>query len=297
MKNWLVSGGTGFVGRALVAKLRERGDEVALLSRSAGEGRVVWDPKSPGDWQKAADGVDGIVHLAGAPIAGKRWSDDYKREIEESRVRSTELIVEAIGKASNKPSVLVSASAVGIFGADRPGEVLDEESAPGDDFLAHVCRGWEGAAREAETRGVRAVQVRFGVVLGEGGGALDKMVLPLKVGVGLVGKGDNVLAWVHLDDVVQILLRAMDDHTWHGAYHAVAPDPVTQRQICQALGAALHRPVIPSPEMAVRLGLGDGVEVLTGSVDARPKRTMAEGVTFRHPKIEGAAEAILGGPS
>lgn len=294
MSSWLISGGTGFVGQALVAELRARGDEVKLLSRRSGPDRIVWDPKAPGEWQRAVDGVDGVVHLAGAPIAGQRWSKAYKQEIEESRVRSTELIVEAINSAERAPKVLVSASAVGIFGADRPGEVLDEDSAPGDDFLARVCLGWEAAARKAEDKGRRTVQVRFGVVLGEGGGALDKMILPLKVGVGLVGKGDNMLAWVHLDDVVAILLRALDDASWRGAYHAVAPAPATQRQVCEALGRAIHRPVIPTPAAAVRIGLGEAVDVLTGSVDARPKRTMAEGYAFRHAKLDDAAEAIFG---
>ncbi|MEM1033824.1 MAG: TIGR01777 family oxidoreductase [Myxococcota bacterium] len=295
MSKYIVSGGTGFVGRALVSHLRSRGDDVEVLSRREGQNHIVWDPMSPGPWQEALDGCDGVVHLAGAPIAGQRWTEGYKRAIEQSRLRSTELLVAGLGVAKKKPGVFVSASAVGFFGANRPGEVLDEKSAPGDDFLARVCRGWENAAAAATPKhGVRSVRVRFGVVLGEGGGALDRMVLPLGVGVGVVGRGDNAFSWVHLDDVVGLLVRALDDPDWQGTYHAIGPEPATQREVAGALAAAMGRPVIPAPTAVVRLGLGDAVEVFTGSIDARPRHTLAAGYAFRFPTLEGAATAVLG---
>jgi uncharacterized protein len=302
----VVTGGTGFVGRALVTALAARGDDVVVLSR--GEETelpasvVAWDPKRSGAWQRAIDGVDAVVHLAGSPVA-VRWTEASKREVLDSRVVSAERLVEAIGAAGEKPAVFVSASATGYYGAHRPGETLTEASAPGDDFLADVCLRWEAAADEASAHGLRVVKLRLGIVLGPvlpsgsvkptpGGGALAQMLLPGKAGVTRVGSGNNDMSWIHRDDVVSMILWAIDgDRT--GAYNCTAPSPESARAVAAAIGRAISRPVIPTPVFAVKMILGAAADVVVGSLRVLPERALAEGFSFAHPDLEGCLGAIF----
>lgn len=295
----VVTGGTGFVGQLLVARLLERGDQVVVLSRrpqdapSPGLEVAAWNPSEAGPWQRVVDGADAVVHLAGAPVA-QRWTKASKAAIYRSRVDSARLLARAIAEAKAPPTRFVSASAAGYYGADRPGEALDEGSAPGGDFLAEVCIAWEAAVREAEGEAVRTAQLRFGVVLDADGGALDKMLLPLRVGVARVGKGTNHLPWIHRADVVGLLLAALDDERFSGPINTAAPEAATAGEVARAIADAIRRPVIPSPEAAVRLALGEAAVILTGSLHLVPARADALGYAWQHPTLQGAMQAIFG---
>src|SRR5205085_4991666 len=203
---------------------------------------------------------DVVVHLAGENVA-QRWTDESRKRIEESRVEGTRRVVEAINSAETKPTALISSSAVGYYGKHGD-EKLDESTPPGDDFLAKVCVAWEEEAQKAETRVVR---VRTGVVLDKSAGALAKMLLPFKLGLGgPVAGGDQYMPWIHLDDVVGIYLAAIDDPAWSGAVNATAPEPVTNKDFSKALGRALHRPAVaPVPGVAIRALYGDMAEIVT----------------------------------
>jgi uncharacterized protein (TIGR01777 family) len=279
-----VTGASGLVGRALVAALRERGDAVVAVGRA---GPVAWEPESgPPPAEVAA--ADAIVHLAGEPIATKRWSAAQKRRIRDSRVVGTRNLVEGINRAGAKPRVLVSASGIGYYGDDRGDELLDESSSAGDDFLAGVCVEWEAAAQRAETRVVR---LRTGIVLAREGGALPPMALPFRLFVGgPLGSGRQWMSWIHLDDHVGLILRAIDDEGVRGPINAVAPNPVRNAQMARALGRVLGRPAIfPAPRLALALVLGERAELLLGSL--RVGSALA-GV-FTYPEVEPALRDLL----
>lgn len=302
MMRVLVTGGTGFLGRALIRALLDRGDQVTVLTRDVksapkslrDEARVVaWTPGKPGPWEAELSVVDAVVHLAGAPVA-KRWTESYKATLVSSRVSSGRALVEAIGKHERRPAVVVSASGVGYYGADRPGRVLDEDSPPGTDFIAKLCIDWEQAIREAEAHGVRTVQLRIGVVLGPGGGALGEMVQLGGAFVGgPVGKGDNALAWISLDDVVGMVLWALDDDRVSGPINCTSPNVTTQRELAKSAGSVLGRPAIGVPEAVMRMVLGEVVDVLCGSVNAQPTRALELGYEYHHARLVPALEAAL----
>jgi uncharacterized protein len=311
----LVTGGTGFVGRRLVERLLDRGDRVTVLSRDAARARAhfpervrcaAWTPvdeggsapKPPGKegpWTEELAVVDAVVHLAGEPVA-QRWSQAAKDRILKSRVDSTRLLVEAIGKAPKKPSVLVSASAIGYYGPRRPDEQLDETSERGTGFLADVVERWEAAARAVEAHGVRTVELRIGVVLGEGGGALEKMILPFKLfGGGPVGDGKQVVSWVHRDDVVGMILLALEDERAKGPINAVSPNPVSSAELAHAIGAVMSRPSwIKVPAFALGLVMGEAAEILTTGQRVFPAKAVELGYEFHHTRIVPALESILG---
>jgi len=278
-----ITGASGLIGSKLVAALTERGDEVTKVSLRNG-------PPDPAD---LAD-RDAIVHLAGENVA-QRWTDAARREINDSRERGTRQLVEAIARADPRPRALISSSAVGYYGPHGD-ERLDEDTPPGDDFLAQVCVTWEREADQAAELGLRVVKVRTGVVLDSGGGALSKMLLPFKLGGGgPVAGGRQYMPWVHVDDVVGIYLRAIDDPAWRGAVNATAPEPVTNRTFSKALGRALHRPAVaPIPGAAIRLLYGDMAEIVTKGQRVIPKRTIELGYTFQHVNLDEALEAAVG---
>jgi uncharacterized protein (TIGR01777 family) len=278
-----ITGANGLIGTKLVAALSERGDEVTKLSLRDG-------PPDPA----ALAGRDAVVHLAGENVA-QRWTDAARKEIHDSRERGTRQLVEAIGQAEPRPRALVSSSAVGYYGPHGD-ERLDEDTPPGSDFLAEVCVVWEREADKAAELGLRVVKVRTGVVLDAGGGALSKMLLPFKLGGGgPVAGGKQYMPWVHVDDVVGIYLRAIDDPAWQGAVNATAPEPVTNKTFSKALGKALHRPAVaPIPGAAIRLLYGDMAEIVTKGQRVFPKRTLALGYTFRHTDLDEALEAAVG---
>jgi hypothetical protein len=234
-----------------------------------------------------------VVHLAGESVAG-RWNREKKRAIRDSRVLGTRHLVKAIGEAKAKPGVLVCASAVGYYG-NRGDEELTEEAAPGSDFLAEVCQAWEAEARRAEEHGVRVVMLRNGIVLGRGGGALTQMLLPFKLGLGgPVGSGKQWMPWVHVDDVVGIILHSIQQAAVRGAVNATAPAPVRNREFTQTLARLLRRPaVLPAPAFGLKILLGEFADVLLASQRAVPRRIQGAGYTFRHPTLVEALGAIV----
>jgi uncharacterized protein (TIGR01777 family) len=295
----LVTGGTGFVGQAVVRALIARGDNVTVLTRKVRSARkrlprvvrvAAWTADGAGPWCKELEAVDAVVHLAGAPIA-QRWTASRKKLIMSSRIDSTRHIVEAIGRANRKPEVLVSASGTGYYGGHRPGVELDENDEPGDDFVAKICIGWEAAARAAEEHGVRTVQLRTGVVLGAGGGALAKMLTPL--GVSKVGPGDNVVSWVQIDDVVGLILTAIEDSKLSGAINCTAPSFTTGAGLAEAIGSVAGKGVIRVPTAVVRWGLSDAVDVIVGSLRVYPRRAIDHGYEFAYTDLTKALEASV----
>ncbi len=273
-----ITGASGLIGTKLRAALQARGDEVIPVSlRDRG-------PIEVGDV---------VVHLAGENVA-QRWTDESRKRIEESRVEGTRRVVEAINHAETRPTALISSSAVGYYGKHGD-EKLDESTPPGDDFLARVCVAWEHEAQQAQTR---VVLVRTGVVLDKSAGALAKMLLPFKLGVGgPVAGGDQYMPWIHLDDVVGIYLAAIDDARWTGPVNATAPEPVTNKEFSRALGRALHRPAIaPIPGFAIRTLYGDMAEIVTEGQRAVPKRTLELGYQFSYTDLEDALKKATSAP-
>ncbi|BDG02454.1 TIGR01777 family oxidoreductase [Anaeromyxobacter oryzae] len=293
-----LTGATGLIGRAVAGALLEKGYAVTALSRSpAGAARlptgvrhVTGDPAAPGPWEEALARSDACLHLAGEPVAEGRWTEEKKRRIRESRVRSTERVA-AVVRAGG-PAVLVSGSAVGIYGS-RGDEILDESSAPGTGFLADVSRAWEDAAAPARER-ARVVLVRTGIVLSPEGGALPKLVAPFRLFAGgPLGKGEFWQPWIHLADEVGLLLLALEDARCEGPLDATAPEPVRNRDLARAVGRALRRPAfLPAPEAAIRLALGEVADVVLASQRVLPRKALALGYRFRFPEI-GAALADL----
>lgn len=299
----LVSGATGLVGRRLVPLLVERFSTVRVLSRSAGGSgaggpgaieRRSWDGIDPG--AAAVAGVDAVVHLAGEPIFGGLPTAARRASLRESRVASTRRIVERIGALPKeaRPRVLVCASAVGFYG-DRGDESLPETAAPGSGFLAELCRDWEEAATAAEALGLRVVRVRIGVVLAHEGGALALMRIPFSLGLGgRLGSGLQGFPWIHIDDLVEVLLVALEREDLSGAINAVAPESVNNFELTRALARGLGRPAfIPVPGFALRALLGPLAGELLGSRRVVPKRLLELGFAFRHPTLESALAAEL----
>lgn len=295
----IVSGSTGLIGSALVPFLKDRGFQVARLVRSPSdfpEEQIRWDPERDAIDAGALEGFDAVVHLAGENVGQGRWTRAKKKRILESRVRGTTVLSEALASLETPPKVLVAASAVGFYG-NRADAVLTEEEPPGNDFLARVCVEWEGAARPASDKGVRVVNLRFGVVLSASGGALAKMRAPFKLGLGgVVGNGRQYLSWIALDDALGAVLHALKTHTLRGPVNAAAPAPVTNREFTKALGKALSRPaVVPLPAFAARIALGEMADaLLLSSARAAPKKLLDSGFDFRYPNLEECLRNLLG---
>jgi uncharacterized protein (TIGR01777 family) len=271
MKRIVVSGGTGYIGRALVRRLVGRGDSVTVLTRgAAAEGnprRVTWNPYELGEWAKALDGVDAVVNLVGEQAVGVRYTKARKRRIRESRLIPTENIVSALGKAALKPAVLVSASGINYYGVHPATERVDESFGPGDDFLARLCVDWEAASEKARPLGIRVINPRIAPVLGPGGGSLGVMALPFKLFVGgRLGSGEQGFSWIYLDDAIAALLRCIDDQAMPAKLNLCSPNPVSNLEASRAIAKALHRPSwLPVPAFALKLLFGEGAEpILTG---------------------------------
>jgi uncharacterized protein (TIGR01777 family) len=302
----VVSGGTGFVGRRLVASLTARGDRVTVLTRGApgavagaspGDGRpelASWTPEEDGDWSRVVDGADAVVHLAGAAVLDEPWTPERRALLRSSRVRSTELLAAAMARAERRPRVFVSASAIGYYGVRAGDQVLTEESPPGEDVLARLVRDWEGAAAAAREAGVRVAHPRLGLVLGQGGGMLDKMLPAFRAFVGgPVGAGTQVLAWVHMVDVVRALEHALDG-ALEGPFNVTAPGPVTMNDFAQALGRALDRPsLLRVPAFAVKLALGARAEAALTGQRALPRRLIESGFDFVFPELRSALADLV----
>jgi len=293
----LVSGGSGFIGAPLVEALQGRGDEVVVTGRDEGRLRkrfkggvtcVAWDPLSGPPPEEALAGVEGVVNLAGESVASGRWTKARKERIRDSRVVGTRNLVAGILAAEPRPKVFVSASAIGYYG-DRKQAILYEESPPGNDFLAGVCKEWEAEARKASP--VRTAVVRVGIVLGKRGGAYPQMSRPFRLFAGgTIGQGYAWMSWIHEADVTGILLHLLDNDL-NGTFNAVAPNPVSNGEFSHTLAKVLRRPCIAMiPPIALRLIKGEFANVITSSTRVKPLRTEASGYTFRFPRLR---EAVL----
>lgn len=295
----VVAGGTGFIGSALCARLLELGHSLILLTRSpssaavsADEKQIVWNPGSSGAWEEAIHGSDGVINLAGEPIA-KRWTERQKQKIASSRIDATRALVTAIGKAKEKPKFLINASAVGYYGP-RGDEKLTEEAGPGSDFLSHLCGAWEKEAAKAEDYGLRVIRLRTGVVLGKGGGALAKMVLPFKLFIGgPLGSGEQWMSWIQLEDEIGLIAFLLQHAEAHGAVNATAPNPVTMNEFCKVLGDVLNRPSwAPVPASALHLLLGEMAEMLLTGQHVLPAQAQKLGYAFKYPTLLEALRAL-----
>jgi len=298
----LVTGSSGLVGTALVRALGRDGHMVCRLMRpeSAANNEVkdgfnvAWNPAT-GELGGAAVGPDAVVNLAGASIADGRWTAERKAVLRASRIDATRVLVEALAKMNVRPSVLVSASAIGIYG-NRGDELLTEESKAGVDFLAELARDWEAEALKAEALGIRAVLARFGIILSREGGALAKMLLPFKLGAGgRLGSGQQWMSWVTLEDVVGILRMAIEKAAVRGAVNIVAPQPVRNAEFTKVLAKALHRPALfPAPAFALRLVLGEMADaLLLSSQRVAPRAVEKTGYRFLHSDLSAALKSLV----
>lgn len=297
--NLVITGASGFIGSELVRRLGP-GHDLRLLTRRRpkqarlpGTNWILWEPGRPGEWESSIEGADGIINLAGEPIANKRWSSEQKDRIRFSRVNTTRALVRAIAKAKNKPKFLISGSAVGYYGP-RGDELLTENSPPGSGFLAEVCREWEDEAKLAQSHGVRVALLRTGIVLGKGKGALAKMVKPFKLFAGgYLGSGRQWMPWIHLEDEVGLIQFLMEREDAAGPFNATAPNPVTMEEFCKALADVLNRPSwAPVPASVLTLLLGEMAEMLLTGQRALPKAAQDLGYSFRYPTILEALRSL-----
>lgn len=294
----LITGGTGFIGRSLIREI----DESVVLSRGPENARRLvgdvpahaWEPQAGPPPVEAFEGVDVVFHLAGERVGKGRWTKAKKDAIYRSRIEGTRNLVDAFRSLSAKPRVLVAASAVGFYGS-RGDEKLDEGSGPGEGFLAEVCRDWEKEAQAASELGVRVVSVRIGLVLGRGGGAMSRILPLFRKGLGgRLGKGNQWWPWIHVEDVIGIMLHAARQDDLNGPVNAVSPNPVTNRQFTRALAGALGKPAFfPGPAFALKIALGEFASVLLASQRVVPSKALASGFSFRHPELDPALENIL----
>ena len=296
MDKILITGGTGLVGTHLTALLQSKGHEVVMLSRKAGERHGIklfaWDPASQYIDLRAFEGVNKIVHLAGAGIADHRWTQSYKQQIKESRVLSTQLLVDTLNKQAIRPEVLVSTSAIGIYGNQVKG-IADENSQPGDSFLAEVCKHWESPLQQATCR---TVALRVGVVLAKESGFIPQVAAPIKWGVGAaLGSGKQLMSWIHIDDLCKMYEWSLYQPEANGVYNAVAPEPVSNAEITKQMAKRLHRPLIAPnvPEFALRILFGEVTDTLLANQHIQPTRFVQAGFAFQYPTLSKALDNLM----
>lgn len=300
-----VTGGTGLVGGRLIRKLVERGDDVVLLTRrpeAAPKGDkikvVAGDPTRPGPWMDEAAACDAAINLAGENIFARRWNEEFKRTLTQSRVPTTQHVVEALSRNPRRPDgtpkVLVSASAIGYYGPHGD-DSLDEAAPASGDYLGTMCVEWERAALEGTKAGLRVALVRIGIVLDPAGGALKQMLPPFRMFVGgPIGSGKQVMSWIHADDLVGILLHALDRSDVSGPINATAPHPLTNKEFSQALGKALGRPSFMwTPGFAIRVMLGEVADVVVQGQRVLPKKALETGYAFRFADADAALADLL----
>jgi uncharacterized protein len=294
----LISGSHGLVGTALIKALEPEGHEIFRLVRHApgSKSEIEWSPDRYSIALARLEGFDAVVHLAGESIAEGRWSEEKKKRIRESRVKGTRLLGDALANLSSPPKTLISASAIGYYG-NRGDEILTEDSAPGDDFLAKVCVEWEQATALATEKGIRVVNTRFGIILDAKGGALAKMLPPFRMGIGgKIGSGKQWMSWIALDDVIGGIKFALTNDLLRGPVNFVAPNPVTNAEFTKTLGKALSRPTLfPIPAFGVRLAFGEMADsLLLSSQRVSPNRLKQSSYSFQYPELEGALQHIFG---
>lgn len=301
-----ITGATGFVGSKLVARLVDESHDVKVFTRNVEKARkafsapefksleyVAYKPTESGDWQAEISGCDGVINLAGEPIS-ERWSADRKRRIIDSRQVGTQKLVEAIKKAEQKPDVLVSASAIGFYGTSESAEFFETSEPVENDFLSKVCQGWEAAARRAKDYEVRVAIIRTGIVLGNGG-AIAKMLPPFKLYAGgPIGSGQQWFSWIHIDDLVNLYMKALLDPSMQGVYNGTAPNPLRMKDFCQTLGEVVERPSwLPVPDFAIEALLGDGAVVVLKGQKVLPERTQASGFSYEYDEAKEALKEVV----
>lgn len=294
----LISGATGMVGRALTDRLGRAGHDVVGLTRNPHAKppkEVWWNPGADRLEAAEVEGFEAVVHLAGESVAEGRWNEAKKARIRDSRVRGTALLATVLSKLQRKPRVLITASAIGYYG-DRGDEVLTEASAHGHGFLPEVCVGWEAAAEPAKTAGIRTAHARLGMVLSRRGGALARMLLPFRLGLGgVLGSGRQVMSWVTLEDAVRAIVFTIENEAISGPFNVTAPNPVTNREFTKALGRVLHRPTIaPFPAFAARILFGEMADaLLLAGARVQPKVLEDNGFKFNQTEIEEGLRAAI----
>jgi hypothetical protein len=297
----LITGGTGLIGSRLTELLLEKGYEVAYLSRRKSEETRVkayrWDLEKGYIAEEAIRGADCIIHLAGAGVADERWTARRKKEILESRIQSSRLLYEGLQRVPNQVKTFLSASAIGIYGADRGDQLLTETSPPGNDFLAEVTKAWEGAVQPVAGLGIRTVLLRIGIVLSGKGGALAKMAQPVRLGAGSpLGSGKQWVSWIHVDDLCRLFMYALENPDVRGPYNAVAPEPATNealtKQIAEVLGKPLFLPNVPA--FALRLAVGEMADAVLGSAKVSSQKVAQAGFTYQFPALTPALRDLLG---
>jgi uncharacterized protein len=300
-----ITGATGFVGSKLVKKLSDRGDEIVIFVRDPDKAKRIFPPTSfpkltivradvkvAGEWQQSLSDCDAVVNLAGAPIA-ERWTQEHKQNILDSRKIGTRNLVAGIQAAANKPKVMVSTSAIGYYGTSETA-VFEENSPAGSDFLAEVCKAWEAEASAVKAAGVRLAILRFGIILGDGG-ALGKMLAPFRMFAGgPIGTGRQWFSWIHCDDLVNLIVAAIDRPEYDGIFNATAPQPVRMSEFCSALGEALNRPSwLPVPSFVLEVMLGDGAIVVLEGQQVLPQQTVAKGFKYEYDSLKTALKQII----
>jgi uncharacterized protein len=294
--NILMTGSNGLVGSYLWPRFIASGHQVKRLVRRepASDNEYYWDPDTTLD-ATSLKGVDAVVHLAGESLAEGRWTAEKKARIRDSRVKGTQLLCETIADLPNAPKILICASAIGYYG-DRGEEVLTEASSPGVGFLPDVCKEWEEATNIAKQKGIRVVNLRFGLILSSRGGALKKMLLPFRIGLGgKVGSGDQYYSWIAIDDAAGAIDLALKQETLEGPMNIVSPNPVTNSEFTKALGKAVQRPTIfPMPAFAARAAFGEMADaLLLASVRVHPEKLLSNNYIFRYPEIEGTFDHVI----
>ncbi len=297
--NITVTGATGFIGQPLVDRLLADGHQLTVLGRRPASGGgirfVEWNSGKGEPEPDAISQADAVIHLAGEPVA-QRWTPEIKERIRTSRVDGTRHLVRALSKQEHGPAVLICGSATGYYG-NRGDEVLTEQSRPGSGFLEDVCVDWEKEADAAEALGIRVVKLRTGIVLGHGGGALGKMLAPFRMGVGgPLGSGKQWMPWIHLNDLLGLLLLALNDSKVHGALNGTAPNPVTNEEFTRHLGRVVHRPAfMPVPKFALHALFGEMADVMLASLRVLPKAGLDAGYSFQYPELAPALESVVAG--
>ncbi len=296
----LITGGTGFIGRQLCRSLNDQGHTITILTRNPGKGAQILgegiDFITDLDSLTPADHFDAIINLAGEPIFGGRWTAKRKQAIRDSRIGTTAKLVSFIARCEHKPELLISGSAIGYYG-DQGDQMLDE-SAPGHPEFAHeLCRDWEAEAAKAREQGVRLCIVRTGLVVGKGGGFLQPMLLPFRLGLGgRLGSGEQWLSWIHMDDYLAMIWRLLEDASLEGVFNATAPNPVTNREFTEILARVLHRPaLLPVPAWVLKLLLGEMSGLLLGGQRVLPARFLEAGFRFQHTELEPALRDVITG--
>lgn len=303
MKKIIITGATGSIGKNLAQQLIARGDEVIIFTRNPDKAKekiinakrhVKWEYEKINAWLYDLNSVDVVVHLAGANLGAKRWNEYYKKLAYDSRIISTRNLVEAIKLVEQKPKVFICSSAVGIYG-NRYDEILDENSSPGNDFMAHICKDWEKEAEKVEQFGVRRVSIRTGLVMQKNEGVLKKMLLPFKLFIGgPLGSGRQWFPWIHIDDIVGIYLHAIDDERISSAVNGASPGIITMKEFAKTLGKVLKRPsLLPVPKFVMKIAAGEVAEYAVMSQRTSVEKIIEAGYKFKFENLEKALKDLL----